>query len=382
MICDEAGVACELHLYDAHGEDRPGFPVAVAGQCFPFSSDLATGRNAVAYVACSAEGARDVVHAFDVTGIERAGWPVALAGGLEYVSWNDFDNPCSSRDLPSLEEGPDGTVYVATARPADRTGFSLEAYAADGRPRPGWPRRFARAEVPGFTVGPDGTIYAWWFEGVVGGECSLEARLTRFTAISPGGKTLAGWPISSVGAASGPLAGKDSTLYYVSEKGNVYAHDRKGRVKPGWPHHLPAPAAPALSTDGRLVFLFNTRNGSEVLALAAAGKVAPGWPYRTKGPLAETPMCSTPSASPILSALAPDGTLYVVSQGGVVALDRRGRTVAGWPYRLPKGSVVTDLSLDAYGRLEVGIATGGSYPCYETGTHRTVTLTSTGEPVH
>lgn len=165
----------------------------------------------------------------------------------------------------------------------------------------------------------------------------------------------------------------------MSAKGNVYGHDRKGRVKPGWPYHLPAPAAPEMSPDGRLVFLFDTRNGSEVLALSAAGKVAPGWPYRTKRALSETPTCSTPSMPAILYALAPDGTLYIAPEGRVVALDRRGRTVAGWPYRLPTGSVVVDMSLDANGLLAVGVVTSGSGPCRRAA--RTITLTSGGKPV-
>jgi outer membrane protein assembly factor BamB len=384
LRCSEDDEACRLHLVDELDHDRPGWPVAVEGQCDPW--DVATGPDGRAYVACTTPG--DIVHAFDPSGAERSGWPVRLDHGVTDLFWHDF-GLCFSGDVPSLAVAPDGTIYVATVGKVGHSGLVLEAFSPDGRPRPGWPRRFEDAEMPGFTIAPDGTVVAWWFQDSTG-EMTCAARRSVFTSISPDGDTIDGWPIGSRGAASGPVIGEGGTLYYTSATGKVYAHDRAGRVRSGWPYRLPAPIAPELSPDGRLVFLFDDWDGDDptwsVIALNSRGRDAGGWPVQRRG-LLTAPTCDAPSMGWIPHAFAPDGTLYVAPDTGsgarITALDPRGRTAAGWPYRLPAGSWVVGLRLDADERLVASVLTGSGRdgPCGSNVTQRTVTLTPAGEPV-
>ena len=60
-------------------------------------------------------------------------------------------------------------------------------------------------------------------------------------------------------------------------------------------------------------------------------------------------------------ASAADGTLYIApwDEDGaqIVALDRRGRVVTGWPYRLPAGSRVAQAG-DGVGRTDRGDPAG------------------------
>ena len=99
-----------------------------------------------------------------------------------------------------------------------------------------------------------------------------------------------------------------------------------------------------------------TRSDSEVIVLTTAGRMASGWPYRTSASL-DGPGCCTDCYSYFPHAVSADGTLYLApwteDRAEVVALDRRGRVVTGWPYRLPAGSRVVELEMGSAGRLVV-----------------------------
>ena len=177
------------------------------------------------------------------------------------------------------------------------------------------------------------------------GELCTEPRRTVFTALGADGRTLAGWPRGSTGFASSPVVDAEGTVYYVSATSKVYAHDRAGEVKAGWPMAARGAAngcgggeRPHLAPDGTIVVV-----GDEITALSPDGRSLPGWPYRPSGDLVEPCLDSDCYARHGSPAFGPDGTVYVVEyqtdgariRAEIVALDRHGQPKPGWPYRLP-----------------------------------------------
>jgi hypothetical protein len=378
LVCrvDSYG-GCELHLYDAAGREQPGWPTPLlAGWCGP--ENVAAGTDGVAYVACTTEDELTIVSSFAVTGSTQPGWPVEAEGWVG----------------PSrvLFVGPDHTVFVSTMTGADGRGFSVHAFGPDGRPRAGWPRTLPGA-YQGFTLAPDGTVVGWWYEDL-GEEVALDiqAARTKYTMIGPNGRTLAGWPVTSIGTATAPVIGKDGSLFYTSATGKVWGHNRSGNIIDGWPY-LPSPGyrqPPELRPDGRLMFILKgwtaddgTEPDSQVIALTTTGKMASGWPYRTSASL-DSPMCCADCDSDFPHAMSADGTLYIApwDEDGaeILALDRRGQVVTGWPYRLPPGSRVFELKIGPDGSLAVTLrdCSAQSECCYSDAT-RQITLAPTGQ---
>jgi hypothetical protein len=325
LACGEESSVCALHLYDAAGTEQDGWPVTIKGDC---ESGVTVGPRDSAFVACTRED-QAVITGLNRTGRALPGWPVRLRGTVGWSSWNDF----AWGGKPSIEVGPDGTVYVPVVSGGDGR-YRIHALAPDASPRKGWPRAIPAA-MQGFTVAPDGAIVAWWYEGVEE-SIDLQARRTRFTMIGANGRTLPGWPIGSRGAASGPLAFGDGSIYYVSATGKVWGHDRTGKIMKGWPFLLPYPIAPALRPDGALLFI----GDSEVIVVDRRGRRVTGWPYRTRATLTG-PDCDTPGSPYPLAALSPSGRLYLAewdgSRASITALEDDGRTPDGWPYRVPVG---------------------------------------------
>jgi outer membrane protein assembly factor BamB len=176
---------------------------------------------------------------------------------------------------------------------------------------------------------------------------------------------LDGWPRGSRGFASPPVVGADGTVYYVSELGNVYAHDRAGEVKTGWPVAVPGarsgcgPASPYVAPDGTIFILADV-----VEARSPEGRSRPGWPYHPAGALIGPSLDTDGVVRPKAPAFGPDGTVYLVEfqtdasglQAEVVALDAEGRHKPGWPYRLPFDPTSIDigpLAVSLEGRLYV-----------------------------
>ena len=381
LVCREDRYSgCGLHLHDAAGQDRSGWPTPLlAGWCSP--DNVAVGTDGVAYVACTTEDERTVVSSFAVTGSARPGWPVEATG-----------QPApGSGDSIGIGVGPDGTVYVGTTTGADGRGFSIHAFEPDGRPRPGWPRT-----LPGvaqrFSLAPDGIVVGWWYEGVKTDTLDVQAARTKYTMIGPSGRTLPGWPVTSIGTATAPAIAQDGSIFYTSATAKVWGHDRSGQIIDGWPYQLPERVAPELRPDGRLMFILGgwtaddgTGSDSEVIVLTTAGRVASGWPYRTSASL-DGPQCCADCNWHFPHAVSADGTMYIApwDEDGaeVVALDGRGRVVTGWPYRLPPGSRVAALEVGSAGQLVVGLrdCSAQSECCNEDAT-RKITLTPAGELV-
>jgi hypothetical protein len=167
-------------------------------------------------------------------------------------------------------------------------------------------------DIRDYVLGPEGTVVTWEHVDDVGELCPAPRR-TVFTVWDQDGEALAGWPRGSRGFASMPAVGADGTVYYVSQLGNVYAHDRGGDVKAGWPFAAPGggsgcgPASPYIAPDGRIFVLADV-----VEARSTDGSSRPGWPYRPAGNLLGPALDTDGGVIPKAPAFGPDGTVYLV----------------------------------------------------------------------
>jgi len=334
--CGSPEVGCVLHRLGAIGRELPGWPFEVPPDrvrgCHPCFNRVDIGSNGTAYLFYWRVGGLQVM-AIDASGKIMPGWPVVP--DVQGVWW------------ANAQLGSDGTLFILRLPDGSASPASLAAFGPDGRLRAGWP-----VSVPDrsdYLLGPQGTVVVWSLIDDVGELCS-NPRRTVFTVLGPDGRTLPGWPRGSKGYASRPVFGADGTVYYVSALDNVYAHDRAGEIKAGWPVAVPGanngcgPTGPYLAPDGTVYVLADDYVlGSEVAARSPDGRSRPGWPYRPAGQLS-LPCLDTDCANrPAAPAFGPDGTVYLVvyradpagSRLEVVALDRQGQLKPGWPYRLP-----------------------------------------------
>lgn len=345
-------VGSVLHRLDVTGRDLPGWPFeipadfacptgepydtddprtpAVDDPCYPPSLDV--GANGTAYLTSQSVVGFQLI-AIDTSGDVKPGWPVTL----DDQDWSD------------LQLDSDGSVFLIRRPIGTPTGDPVPGVVDDelwvidpnGEPRSGWPVPIP--DTPAYLVGPRGTVVGWSLVDDVGELCP-DPRRTVFTVLGPDGRPLSGWPRGSTGFASFPVVAADGTLHYVSATDKVYAHDRAGNVKVGWPVAVPGagngcgPESPYLASDGTIYVV-----GDEVTALSPDGESRPGWPYRPEGQLIGPCFDSECFGEHGAPAFGPDGTVYLTvyhtgSSGvraEVVALDREGRPKPGWPYRLP-----------------------------------------------
>lgn len=357
--CGASNVGCLLHRLGIDGRELPGWPFEVPPASCSTSAPcgLVVGSDGTAYLTSGYQkGDQTQIIAIDAAGRTKPGWPVAL--DHKHWSWSD----------PKL--GTDGTVFIlsrfnGTESP---TALSLWAFASDGSPRPGWP--VSVPDMVGYLLGPHGTVVVWSSIDLVEEGCPQPSR-TVFTVLGPNGQSLPGWPRESTGYASSPVVRADGTVYYVSALGKVYAHDRAGAIKVGWPVEVPGaitssgcgPAPPYLAPDGTIYVL-----GDEVIARSPDGQLRPGWPYNPAGLLYLYTRDELNSALRPAPAYDPDGTVYIAVFGrddiqdvtDIVALDRQGRLKPGWPYRLlidvsPNGNGDLLLAVSPEGRLFVDV---------------------------
>jgi outer membrane protein assembly factor BamB len=344
--CGGPRVGCALHRLGTNGRELAGWPFIVpacpsSGTCW---SSLLIGPDGTAYIASPDDGRLIAINA---SGKIKPGWPVSLDG--HDGSWVD------------MELSSDGTLFVFTWPGGRENQASLAAFSPGGSLRPGWP-----VSIPGgYVLGPQGTVAVMWGIDDAGELCS-DFRRTVFTVLGSDGRTLPGWPRGSKGSASRPVVGADGTVYYVSALGNVYAHDRSGEVKAGWPVSVPGvfPGCgfygPYLAPDHTVYVL-----GDELAAMSPDGT---GWRYRPEGSLGGF-SCDTDGQNRPPPAFGPDGTVYVAvlahsaDSWEVVALDREGRVKPGWPHRVhieePR-SDIRSLTMSPDGRLYVATGTCAS----------------------
>jgi hypothetical protein len=265
LTCLDDGTGCQLHLYDAAGRGQPGWPRDLVGGCW--LENLAVGTDGVAYIACKIDDQQVLFSAVDLSGASLPGWPIRATGYPLRV-----------------EVERDGTVYFGTVNEAGDGVLSIHAFGPDGHPRAGWPTALPR--TADFAIAPDGTVVGWWYEELLSNELQAQFARTKFTMIGPDGRTLAGWPVTSIGTATVPVIAQDGSLFYTSETGKVWGHDRSGNIIDGWPYPLSPwypPYPPELRPDGRLLFILGeyvlgdgTTPDSQVIVLTTAGRMASG----------------------------------------------------------------------------------------------------------
>ena len=343
-----------FHRLGADGRDLPGWPFKVPSDftcptgpdfetddprtptpndpCYPLTVTVAL--NGTAYLTSPRTGGVQLI-AIDPSGVVKPGWPIAL----------------DDRDWYHQQLGPDGTMYLV-GRPTGTPRWDpvkgvidndaqLWAYGPNGRLRSGWP--IPVPNIDGFLIDPLGDIVVRSLVDDIGELCRSPRR-TVYTIVGPDGRTRHGWPRGSTGFASIPVVDAVGTLYYISATDKLYAHDRAGEVKSGWPVTVPGagggcgPESPYLAPDGTLYAM-----GDEVVAVSSDGRSPAGWPYRAAGSQPGPCFDSECFGGHVAPAFGRDGTVYLLvyqpDSGGVraeiVALDRDGQPEAGWPYRLP-----------------------------------------------
>jgi hypothetical protein len=351
VACGGPTVGCVLHRLGTDGGELPGWPFEIPASSACLAGPecvilLIVGPDRTAYLTVWHQTQNQTqIIAIDAAGEIKPGWPIAVT---ERYGW--FSDP---------RLGSDGTLFISTHPDGGDSEASLAAYDPDASLRPGWP-----VPLPGrYILGPRGTVVVWW--GIDDrGELCTDYRRTVFTVLGPDGTTQPGWPRGSEGSASWPVVAADGTVYYVSARGNVYAHDRAGEVRSGWPVSVPrvfpgcGEYGPFLGPDGTVLVL-----GEEVVAISRDGNA---WRYRPDGALSGI-SCDTDSANQPAPAFGADGTAYIsvfdFKDAGesvdVVALDRQGRVKPGWPYRLPIDGRTSDVgSLDVSPDATLYVTTG------------------------
>jgi hypothetical protein len=349
--CGTATVGCRLHRLEIDGQEAPGWPFEVGPSIAcpvgdPCVSRLVVGQDTAYLVSWHKAKHQTQLLAIDATGRVKPGWPVALDDSYGWFS------------TPQL--GSDETIYIQTKPGADDGPSALWAIAPDGSRRRGWP--VSMPDWGAFQTGPNGTIVMVSYEPLLDpsqGGLDSDASRTVYSVVGPDGQTLPGWPRGSKGYASGPVVDSDGTIYYLSATDKVYAHDREGEVKAGWP------VAIEVSPDSRIYGPYGAPEGTvflgnEVVALYPDGIQ---WRYRLTDPV--TWPCPDLDCPPYAAAPAfgSGGVVYVALNHDdsveIVALDHQGRPKQGWPYRLPQDPAdsVPSLTVSPDERLYVRLGT-------------------------
>ncbi len=397
------------------GRVQAGWPVAIPfqlagthrsrGFC---SRPLQAADDSVRLVCTSSPGRpaeNAQAFAFDRLGRPFAGWPVDLPG-LVLADPHFEEGTTSGSEFDSRPIIVLGTTLIGVEEQGDWVRrFTV---AADGTVRYGkrvrapvdsWP--CLQQPSPSYSVGPDGTVYTWFYR--MSG-CRFVS--TSYLAFDERG-IRDGWPVAVTGESSQPTLGPDGGIYATQGGQNVLgdheshgsvdgrptrivAFDANGKPVPGWPVTLDVaptlgwggewqwpPAKPSVGQDGT-VYLLTEDRGTTIYALDPNGKVLPGWPYRDAVQLAEPgrppTRGETGGGHPVIVPLIDAAGRVHVLHWGWVTLVEGGRTAPGWPVTLRReGSVFIALDVDPAGttyvlasELEGRAATGADGSVSET----------------
>jgi hypothetical protein len=325
-----------LHRIGPDGREVAGWPFRESSLCPYHPIEVVEAADGTVYVGGCPEDATAVeIAALDPAGRSVDGWPVRIDEGRSSpgLSWD-------------LQVTPAGTVHVLTS-PSDSVGPArLWAFSADGRARPGWPVTL-EASMAGFLVAPGDRVLVVSYIRPDGPPVNFECRDARETIISEldaRGTPVAGWPRVEEGWASWPVVAPDGTVYYLM-RGRVVARAPDGSVPAGWPVELVdlypecGGAAAYLAPDGTLYVVTD-----DLRAYDPDGNLKPGWPFRPAGGFASWP-CHSNAVLPA-PTIGTDGVFYIATratstdptvagQAEITALDAQGSVLPGWPYPMP-----------------------------------------------
>lgn len=353
-----------LGRLDETGAPAPGWPVFLPGsescdQLLPVASGSV---RLICHRPAAEEGLGGMiarVHAFDSNGQPLPGWPV------------EIDDVVTGRivqdDLTLLVKPYLGDVSETdTAEPV-----FLGTVAADGTSRRGAEVEFACCEHS-WAIGPDGTGYGTTHRDW---ETSVKTDIEAFGA----GGLLPGWPITIDGNVSELAFDAQGRVYAVvgspdEEPTRTIVIDRDGRTLPSGsnPQAIVStnpwvgagsgyPGAPLVAGDGTAFILGSVDGQTDVLALDPSGQRIAGWPYRSDLGLQATGFCGDQDtgcgwfvATP---AIGSSNVLFLALEaasagagGSIVAIDRDGSVVEGWPVRLTRpGSAFWSVDVAADG---------------------------------
>jgi hypothetical protein len=331
----EGVISYELDRFAADGTPRDGWPYGFASgsECGGLLFDDA--GNAV--VTCDTDAGSRVV-AIDANGDPAWDTPLQLRGGSR------------------LERGTDGTLYVASS-----TGDGLVALGPDGTPLAGWP--VATSDGTDFVALPSGRLLAWWHDGADQDICHGGGR-TVYTVVGADGAAKDGWPQSVAGYGSAPAVGPDGSIYVVDDARHAIAFGPDGAIRDGWPARVSGktgscfgPPTPSLASDGTLfVVTGGTAPDGAIEAIGPDGRPLNGWPLAPDAEFAYPCRTCTPGPPDPNPALTAGDRTYVAMYRGdvaagadVVALNRSGAALPGWPAHVAAGEVGLRLAPD--GRL-------------------------------
>jgi len=342
------------------GRARAGWPLMLAGWTY-CTRPVPVADGSVRVVCARFDSSLSRAFAFDADGRLLAGWPVDFPGDI--VDWAYREQPRVIGDrLAIVAHAYSDQTDPATGRQPGEAW--LVEVTVDGKVSTGM--RVAFTCCPNLSLSPAGVGYVTAYQSSAG-----EIAATEISAFGVDG-VRAGWPARIDGIASAPAFGPDGRIHVVvgsPERSPIRTRilDQDGRVQPDGSDELPIasssewdgagadyPGRPFLADDGltyvideRGGHVVNTGGGTTVFAVDSVGSVVPGWPYRAQMGLEYLGRCSTDPeetgcglwrTSP---AVAPGPILYLLhaaadpsSGGSILALDRGGRVVDGWPVGL------------------------------------------------
>ncbi len=332
-----------LALLGADGKPRPGWPIAIEDSC---SLLMAHGDGTLRAV-CDPPGFEPPqdVHAYAFTrgGRPLAGWPVQLGSDLQYTGRmvrNDLVLVAGRYDSVSkasmLAIGPDGAI-----------------------------RRGADASHEccyGWTISSDGISN----DGIAYGHLprAESPHDSRLTAVDFNGE-LEGWPVQVEGPVSNPASTSDGRIVvavalFANDAGRLLAFGQSGiaaqATSPDLPITLarpeqgdvdcgPSSIPPAPITAGS-TFVYSELDDA-VFSLNPFLAINEGWPFhpatRLEDRYYQGPGDGISCSSLARPAAGPPDVLYMPLQarnetvgGNLVAVDRNGQVVPGWPIELKR----------------------------------------------
>jgi hypothetical protein len=277
-----------------------------------------------AYAWVAGEGDVPRLASFDASGRLRPGWPVDL--GPAFYS-------------ESLRVLADGTVLAIAAEAEQGRDVSVvHRLQPGGREMPGWPVRIRNSStVHAAAEGPDGSVLLEWMP--------TDAESSVIGAYDRSGNARTGWPVTLGDGYAGygsTRVAPDGTVYVLGSpttdggRARLWAYSPDGRTLPGWPITLRSGHAWLdLLPGGRLLVatylppatppqgLCGDASATVLSVVDRRGRTVAGWPRTAKG------YASFP-------AVGPDGTMYYTTGDRLVALGPDGRVRPGWPVAIPR----------------------------------------------